>query len=231
MGLLIQGDQGLFTLLQSQKIDSNTKIKTDLEVINQSDIVASTEIIFDGYDAVRERNLIADDEVKNYFTDKLYIIYKNAILDTFTILNIDSLAKPLILTLDYRLPGYIQNTDKLQNFKPPFFTSLNKNPFRRKTRNFPVDFSYIYSESEVIKIHLPVGLTLSEVPGGIETDKKEVVYSKIYVTKDDGIECQRSFEVNKKRVGQFKYEELRLLYDDIVESDQTHIVLIQNKLN
>ena len=230
-GLLVRDEEGVIVLLRPIDFDSKTTISTDAQLSIQGDMLATTEFKFEGYDAVKARNDINNRDITAYLKEKLEDISENAILDTFSCSNTDSLENPLIINAVYRLPGYMQILEHLHYFTLPYFTGIDKNPFIRQTRSFPIDFPYMFTESEVVRIHLPGELSLSSVPKREKLDLKALLFSKIFFTLKDGFESRRSFGVKTKTVSNSRYNDLKLIYDSIVNSDQTQIVLNQIKSN
>lgn len=57
------------------------------------------------------------------------------------------------------------NLDKEVLYLQPFlFLKLEENPFKKPTRQFPVEFSYPYSQQQMVKVEIPDGYVVEELP-------------------------------------------------------------------
>ncbi|GAB5408187.1 MAG: hypothetical protein BalsKO_05520 [Balneolaceae bacterium] len=48
--------------------------------------------------------------------------------------------------------------------QPFLFLKLDENPFKKPTRQFPVEFSYPYSQQQIVKVEIPEGYVVEELP-------------------------------------------------------------------
>lgn len=230
--LKIEEEKAYFINMSPEKFVNKLSIETELSIEDDNTIAAKTNLEYQGYYTVLEKNRVYNsDDLDKHIKNKLEDTNVEAKIDTFYYTNLDSIDLPVTLTIEYQLPGLAEVSENLIYLTVPFILRLNKNPFVHENRSFPVDYDFVRRSSEIVNINFPQGYNLSERPLEKKSQLQRFNYSKIFFTKDKSLECRRSFEIGRKNYPVTEYPKLKSAYDSIVESDQQIVVLEKNAGN
>lgn len=224
-GLLVRQEDNQIVSIKLPNINNEHNVETDIILESDGSVKSEVKIKCEGYVAMRERKRINKKEIDEYVKDLIDDIHENAILDTFIVSDLDSIYKPLELTLKFRIPEYAQTIENMVYFAPILLTKITENPFEREKRNFPVDYSYTFSNSERSKITIPDGFKIIEIPTKTRANMSKISFISLLLTGENTVEVTRNFRLRKKTVNPSEYTELRNLYDKMVEADEGQIVL------
>ncbi|MDQ4122728.1 MAG: DUF3857 domain-containing protein [Acidobacteriota bacterium] len=131
------------------------------------------------------------------------------------------------IDLEFAAQNYAQLMQgRLMVFKPAFVGRLDQLSVSDKKRVHPVllDASQY---SETIKVKLPVGFEIDEMP---EAAKLETPFGKFAVTyevKDGNLLFHRSLTVNKTTVGADKYDAVKSFFSQVRAAEQNPVVLVK----
>ncbi|MEM6724820.1 MAG: DUF3857 domain-containing protein, partial [Bacteroidota bacterium] len=89
--------------------------------------------------------------------------------ENLTLSNIQSkeatfINKPIKFQLDFDAEEVVTYAGDLIYISPIFVDAYEENPFKKETRNFPIDFPYPFSETYVVAIDIPEGYEVEELP-------------------------------------------------------------------
>jgi len=225
-GFLVNEDEGQVVPIKLPPARNDHEVETNVTMQNDGSVYTEMKIKCDGYVAMGERKKIdKEDETKDYIKDLIDDIHENAVLDTFTISNLDSIYKPLEMSITFNIPEYAQIIENMIYFSPVLSTKLNDNPFKKDKRLFPVDYSYTVSQSEISKIVIPELFKISELPKKTKTSIKKISFISLMLKSDNTIEITRNYRRRKTSVSPYEYKDLKKMYDKMVEADESQIVL------
>ena len=225
-GLVLNDEQASIIKIMPKKSLNITSITTDAQINQDGAINAKTLIKYEGIPAVIKREKLEDQDLKKYFKEYIQDLFKDAVVDTFFITDLDSINKPLVVNLEYSIPNFTNQVDSLVYFKAPFLTAITKNPFVKDKRFFSIDYSYRSTTSEELKIHPPSNMQIDEVPlGGSFSIKGEFNFSRININADNQILCDRAVNIYKRSIPYTDYDKLKNIYDNMVKTDQIQMVL------
>lgn len=227
-GLLLDNNKGTIIKITPALSFNRTFISTDAELKGNGLITAKTQITYEGSPAVLKRNELFDKDLKKYIKEYVENLSKDAVLDTFYIVDLDSIEKPLVINIKYSLPNYTKQVDNLIYFNAPFFTAISKNPFTKEKRYFSVDYGYKETIEEKLKINLPLNISINELPVGKGGSIREFSFSRTNVSDNNQILCDRSISIYDRSIPYTHYTGLKEIYDGMVKSDQEQIVLSKN---
>ena len=223
-GLLIEEEKGSIITIKPQPVISSIIINTFASVDSEGTLNANTVIQYSGYAALDESYVLQDKDTNIYVTDYLNEYFAEAKLDSFYFENLDSVYKPIILYLSFKIPNYLEETEELVYFPMPFFTAIKKNPFIRSKRNNPIDYEYAVLNSENIKIEIPSNYTVSQIP----TKRKNLITNlglyQVYASEKNFVECARTIDLKNRRLLAKNYNSIKSFYDDVVGASMDQIV-------
>ena len=131
------------------------------------------------------------------------------------------------LQLDFSANAYAQvMQNRLMVFKPAVIGRLDNLSFNDGERLHPfmIDSS-AYSES--IKIKIPAGFTVDEIPEATKLETSFGKYSVNYEVKDDYILFTRSLKLNRSTIPADKYDSIRNFFGQVHSAEQSPIVLLK----
>jgi len=226
IGLLLQEEEGEIVKINPAKSKNKTEIVTNASLKDDGTMIAESNIIFNGYRAVLERNNIFNTEdLSKFIENKIDDFNVEAEIDTFYYSELDSIEKPLLLTIKYKLPAYCEETSGLMYFTPPFITLFKNNPYKKDRRDFPIDYQYAYDARETINLKIPDGYKILEKPKTKKAVMSKFNFTKIFFGSENELECKRNYSRKKTHFSVAEYSKLKAVFDKIVESDQDLVVL------
>ncbi len=225
IGFLIDKDKGKIIRLNPKSSENRLNINTVADLVENGQITLYSQIEFQGMNGIMERDRIDGKDLDEFLSGKIEKINSEAVLDSFSYSDVDSLKKPLVLDLYYHIPEFLEEMDSLSFFTLPLLTGKSENIFVRNKRYFPVDFDFETTFSEKVEISMADCYQLNELPERSNTKMSSLFFSKIYFKLENTIECNRSFKLRRTRFPVIEYTKLRQIYDIMVNSDQDQIVV------
>lgn len=231
IGLLLNDNNAKIVKINPLIPFNRKDIKTVCQFKNNKDITGNTQITYEGYEAFFERNKAereSPSDLKSHIKNMIEHITNDAVVDTFYYTNLDSVTKPLELTIKYSLPDYVSGTGNIIYIKAPLYTALSENPFVQDKRQVEVDYPYRENVQEKIIIKIPNNMKSMDIPLGSGGSIPELSFSRLNSTHDNEIDCERNLVMYDRRIPRNHYQELKELYNKIVSSDQEQIVLSES---
>lgn len=185
-----------------------------------------------GYSALEARADLRD-EGEEYFIGKVLLEGKEVNdVEAFQIEGKESAEGALTSTGTVTIPDYAQAVGDLIYLNPKILDRLEKNPFRVPERTFPVDFGFPALESYTLKLAIPAGYLVAELPANLRLRLPGEGGSYIRSVGQEGehIILQSEFERKKSVFRPTEYRELRAIYERIVTLESEHIVLRRQEI-
>jgi hypothetical protein len=224
-GLLLAEEKGSLVSIKPLNLKGSINTKTTGKINSDRSLKASTQISYDSFSAVDERESITSKGTETYIKDWLKEKFANAVLDSFYLTNLDSIYKPLIVNFNFTIPDYLEEAEPLAYFNLPFFSGFKENPFTKQKRVNPVDFRYAEINTESVKIEFPDTYMLTELPA---KRKKMIIngsLNQVYFTNKNTIECGRTTDINSRRYIVKSYQDIKSFFDELVSSTNEQIVI------
>jgi hypothetical protein len=110
---------------------------------------------------------------------------------------------------------------------PMLFFTESQNPFKQEIREYPVDFSYPFSDKYNISIKIPEGFVVETLPApAVITMADDLGTFKFNIVANEGIlQLMISHQINEAIVSTEKYEMLKEYYKGMVAKETEKIVL------
>ena len=208
---------------------SSISYKDSLAIHKDGTASGNSEQIFKGYHALRVRNQLVELSREKIFNEISTPMSFTQSPD-FKINNQDEVNEPL--SINYELDNQSQKVNEMIYFNPFSFKLFEKNPFKLKERNYPIDFGYkdvyyYYTKIEVpdnysvVELPKPQGFILPENGGSIQFSTSKIHEREVMVILR--ITFPKSFYPS----GYYPY--LKEFFDHILEiQSQSLIVLKEN---
>jgi hypothetical protein len=141
--------------------------------------------------------------------------------------NLDSIYKSVKIKMNVEMNDNIVVTSDKIFFNPLFLEQMTENPFKSEKRTYPVDFGYLRDNACILRIEIPVGYAVSEVPKSVVLKSPDNSIRFIYSvsTLNNFISLTCKFNIGKSLYLPNEYEILRELYNQIVTKEAEQIVL------
>jgi len=113
---------------------------------------------------------------------------------------------------------------------PLLFSKETDNPFKLKKRLYPVDLAYPVSRSDVVKMNIPEGYSVVELPESVRMKIPDGTASFDFFVeqKDNAVSILSKIKFSKTMYSPEEYHTLKQLYDKIIEKHAEQLVLKKN---
>ncbi len=177
-------------------------------------------------EAMTLREKLADmkpEDIKQYWQK----MHKGLTLTAFKIINLDSLSKPINIEASIKIEGKVQVTDKMIYLNPVFYDNITENPFKAETRKTPIHYDYIFNTDISVKIDLPEGYTIEELPKNttLVLPDNSAKASINFIGKENQIELSSKIAITKPTFFAKSYLDLREWYNVVIAKQSEQIVL------
>lgn len=110
---------------------------------------------------------------------------------------------------------------------PMLFFATNNNPFKQETREYPVDFSFPFTDKYSINIEIPEGFVVETLPApaAVTMEDNLGVFKFNIAANDNKLQLSILHQINEAIVSAEKYEMLKEYYKSMVEKETEKIVL------
>ncbi len=169
------------------------------------------------YAKVKDEDIIAKIEERN----------ENIEIENFRITNKRKAYKPLTEMYTFSSEDLIEEIGGDLYFKPLFFDALTENPFKLKSRVYPIDFGTPFVDKQTVSISIPEGYTVSSLPENlaIGLPNNYGVYKFVISPTDSKILLRTVLEINTSVYPSSHYNELKEFYKLIATKNAEQIVL------
>lgn len=223
-GRVLDFKQNSYWYTSSPKIKSQEIRIFDLELNTEGLIKGQVAIKSQGYEASLKRKRITELPEKEYVaylegpdSDMMVENYKNERLT-----DLDSV---LIEKFDVEMD--LEKPLGQQTYFNPMVIKYASNPFQLEERNYPVDFGYKIDDITKIKINIPGGYKVSNLPKPthIELPNKGGSYIANYHEKDGELLIFTHLKLNYAIYKAEKYQLLKELFKEIIKTSNSLISL------
>ena len=215
---------GWVSLLNKEYKNSYTVV--DLNLAEEGSLKGKCTITSSGLDANSRRNTFANKNEKEYIED-FTSGHQNWSVTEFHISNVDTLTKPLTEEYTLDIPDEVQVAgDKMYLNIMAGFGEKN-NPFKLEKRLYPVDFSSPVKENYIIKITIPAGWVVEELPkmAMVALPDNAGNYKCLIEEKNGTIQVISNLRINKTFFLPNEYEQLKEFFRLMVVKQAEQIVL------
>ena len=146
-------------------------------------------------------------------------------IDSFSISNLDNTTEALQMS-------YIQSSDVDMSDEYLYITPLSdkpysENPFKRETRDFPIEFDYLINFVQIINFTVPEGYTVEELPKAerMILNDNDVSLTYRIVQSNNLIRLHYQYQLKKLQFLPTEYEDLRNFFSKLIAKNSEQIVL------
>ncbi|WP_066633035.1 DUF3857 domain-containing protein [Labilibacter marinus] len=181
----------------------------------------------ENYAAVKFRRNYKSKENEEEFIDILEKRYKDAELTEFEIQDLDSITKPVVLKSKIKLTNRINQAGDMVFLNPKLFSRAIENIFKREERTYPVDYNFPIKKQFIIRITIPEGYEIDELPEKLVMALPNNSAKYIFVTATQGrtIQLTNQYMINQTIFPGNEYPDLRKFNEMIVTKEAEQVVL------
>jgi len=164
-----------------------------------------------GYFALNDKTSYKENQED--FTEKVI----NPLFDEVIKSSVDE--KDSVKMFKYSATGLVKPTiiDKFVSIKPFLSTIMTENPFTRKERNYPVDFTFARKRAFSTQIILPEGAKLVKQPESFKMDNSNFSLNYEVSLVGNAIMVSAEYSLKKPVYDPTLYPGLRNMYDNLIK--------------
>lgn len=201
-----------------------TNYYVNMILTEDGELKGKLRIINMGYHALNKRNEYlgkSDDDIISEFEEN----FSELTVEGYIIENLNDINKPVVET--FELAFDFSNLDKL--YLNPFLGgSFKKNPFKQENRTYPVDFGYTKSYTLIYTLELPNNYHVKSYPKDLAVkleNQKGNFTNKSKLTGDSKYALHSSFKINSPIFYNQEYHTLKKIFEYVINSQKTPIVI------
>jgi Domain of Unknown Function with PDB structure (DUF3857)/Transglutaminase-like superfamily len=210
----------------------STKAKTtmvaDLALVEDDDLKGILKIDRTGYHSANARKSFVSKGQSDYV--KEFVGSKSWDLSKSEFQNENDLQNPFKEVHELNVNEHLTVAGNTYYLSPFIMGKEESNPFKRETRNYPVDFGAPFDIVYIIKITLPTGFVVEEMPKSkvFALPNNAARYLFNVVQSGNSINITSNMSINKGVFTQEEYPNLREFYSQLVAKQAEQIVLKKN---
>ncbi|MEL7121625.1 MAG: DUF3857 domain-containing protein, partial [Bacteroidota bacterium] len=208
-------------------IEGTSVYLADFTINEEGELKGVIKEMFKGYSAVAQRSGLdyskCEDQTKEAFAEA----FPDSEIENVEIANLVEVTKPLKINCGLTLPeGAVSAGDKVY-LAPILMKAFSENPFKAKERLYPVDMSYPISERYILKLQLPEGFTVEQVPEdmSIALPGQDALFTYSVKVLDGFLQVSSYVKFKKTRYESETYAALKNFVDYVIEKQEEQIVL------
>ena len=209
------------------RLNSAKSISSNLVLEADGNLTGDMIISRVGYFAAQQREKVSITSEETYLED-LETEYSNLEIEGYTHENLKELSKPFVEKLKINLETELDLNANLR-INPFFFDKIGVNPFKLKERNYLVDFGHPRKLNYAIKLTLPDGYTVENIPKEMQLRLPNKGGRVLLNSKVDGntIAIYLRINIRKKIYTEQYYFYLKEFYNRIIQAEKSYISLIK----
>jgi len=218
------GSSALVDLYPKIKAKSTKYLSLNIEP--DGVISGKVRVIRTNHEAVGARvDLFSED--RDTYLEKLENKFGGIEISEFGTKHEQNATKPLVSNYDFSADSQYEIIGEKIYIKPMLFFAENKNPFRLKNREFPVDFGYPHESKYQISINIPEGYKVESLPESIalSLEGNLAIFKFVIKHTESIVQLVVDYEVNTPIVPSAYYGNLKSYYDQLVKKETEKIVL------
>ncbi|MGI9532850.1 DUF3857 domain-containing protein [Lutimonas sp.] len=223
-GRVLDFKNGSFWYSLSPKIDSREMNSFDMVLDLDGTLKGRVTVKSEGYDASWNRKKITELPAKEYL-DYLESRGTDILIDNYDNNMLHNLDSTLIENFDIEIELDTEIEDQI--YFNPLIIRYAENPFLLKERNYPVNFGYKLNEMSKIKISLPQGYTVKNLPKSalIKLPNKGGSFAANYTVNNNELIVFTHLKLNYTIYNTEKYQSLKDLFKEIIKNSNSLISL------
>lgn len=228
-GRLMKKDVSTSVSLKTDRKDKNTEL-FELELMEDFSLKGQYSTSRNEYGAYNFRRLYKSFNSKEEYIEDFEEENPGTTILNFELENYDSIYNPIREKYEIEVRNQVYEIDGQIFINPMLFNQKKDNPFKPDERKYPVDFTYCIDNSYIIKINIPQGYQVAQLPTPIKIELPEkagrLIYQAANINNTITITCK--ININKEVFYSQEYPYLKEFYNQIIKAQAEPVIL--NKL-
>lgn len=189
-------------------------------------VTGKTRRQYTDYNALVTRGNISSLKEEEYL-EKLENRNNKIEISEYSRTNEKDILLPIIETYSFTGSNLCESIGGKLYINPMLFFTNEKNPFKQEVREYPVDFSYPFSDKYNITIQIPEGFTVETLPtpAAVVMEDNLGTFKFNIAANANVLQLTVSHQINEAIVGTEKYEMLKEYYKVMIAKETEKIVL------
>ena len=187
----------------------------------------TVETKYSGYNARPERHAYRDKQDAQHWTER-FEDFSEVEVELVETTDLEDVNKPFRETLNLTIPEAATVAGDFIYFSPIIYSNFKENDFKLEKRYFPVDMAYPIQEQIVMKLKIPEGYAIEELPQvtNLALPNSAGKFRYAVNKKDEQtIQLVATFKLNQYQFDPIEYPGLREMFDLVAEKYGEQIVL------
>lgn len=180
-----------------------------------------------GYPARETRRALEDGNAGAHLKDEFLDHLTSGSISDVTVTNRDTLRQPLLTDAKVTNESYARSAGDMLYVRLRVVPSVEENPFERKNRSFPVDIPHPQRTSYILKLRLPDGYEVKDVP---ETRRLKLpngygTFTRFVRVSGRQVMLRAGMELTASKIPPKAYGALRAFFTRVVSAQSEQLVL------
>lgn len=180
------------------------------------------------YQAYYKRKKIKEFASTDEYIENLDEKNPNIKIKNYSISNLDSLELPLTEEYEVVIKAFDAMDSKTFSINPFIFNKTTENPFKLNERIYPIDFGAQKDFATVFQLEIPKNYEVKLLPNSVALQLPENNGKYIFnsgLLNNNLITVSEFFTINKPEIPGTHYPYLKELYNKIVQSNKSNIII------
>jgi Transglutaminase-like superfamily. len=218
-GRIVEPDKFEWIVLNPENKPSKKNYYTEISIADDGTVSGKMQLSYLQNEANDKRASLFAKKEEDFKKD-IQTSIGDCTIDSLAIDNLkENLEAPLYMRFQYSIPNKASFTGKNIFINPFIWGKVTENTFKLEKRTYPINYGYPFQTRHTILITIPKGYTIDELPQNlaIGTSDKSAVVIVSYAVNDNSITINYVFNINKPLFLPTEYDEIKELYNKIVE--------------
>jgi hypothetical protein len=198
-----------------------------LEVTDDFNLKGSASYMKSEYAALNFRNYYCSFNSEQELIEDRMEDNPEISIENYKVEHAKDLYEPIKELFDIKIKNQVYAIDDQLYINPMVHLKIEENPFNLEERKYPVDFAYNSNKTYIIKIKLPEGYEVAEMPKPLIIKLPENAGRVVYQVGNMGneISVTYKFTINKPVFSVEEYQYLREFYNQIIKKQSEPVIL------
>ncbi len=212
-------------------LTSNAKysrtVNINVKVNDNGDLTGTWGEVRKGYAAHKLRNDISNAKSQDDFVQEKQKALAGLVISKYQFADLDSLHKDVGINYEVTVSNQVESTGNLLMIHPLLFEQMQENKFKLEDRKFPVDYSYLMSQTFIAQYEIPAGFQIETLPkpAALALPDKNGVFTYNVLVVGNRVQVLRKLLINKVVFLPEEYQGLKEFYNQMVAKEAEMIVL------
>lgn len=199
----------------------------DIALDDDGNLVGKVTRRYTGYAAYDKRKELDKYSSMEGYVKSVESSYEKATITNFTVAHRDSLDQPLVETFQIAMKGMEDTHAPVLLLNPFLVGQIKSNPFKLKSRQYPIDYGASFDQTFMIDIKIPKDYQVENVPEPLNlvVPGNGAHYASIAQVNDNTLKISYLLSIAKPVFLPNEYDNLKDFYSRIVQSQNTDVVL------